>query len=150
MGLLKFDVHQILRSLPHRYPFLLVDRVLRLEKGDAIQALKNVTVNEPFFRGHFPHRPVIPGAMVLEALAQSAALLAFASFDEVPDETKVYYFGGIDAARFRRAVEPGDRLVMDVRLVRRKSSVFKFEASARVDGALAVRADLLCTGVILS
>jgi len=112
------DIHQILKQLPHRYPFLLVDRVLEIEKGVRIRALKNVTMNEPFFTGHFPHRPVMPGVLMLEALAQAAALLAFDTLGETPDDTTVYYFAGIDGARFKRPVEPGDQLILEVTLDR--------------------------------
>ena len=139
------DIHAILKQLPHRYPFLLVDRVLALEKGKHIQALKNVTINEPFFTGHFPHRPVMPGVLMLEALAQVAALLAFDMLGTVPDEKTVYYFAGIDAARFKRPVEPGDQLVMDVTLDRTKAGIFKFKAIARVGDQVAVEAELMCT-----
>ena len=139
------DIHQILASLPHRYPILLVDRVLELEKGKRIRALKNVTVNEPFFTGHFPHRPVMPGVLMLEALAQAAALLAFDMLGVVPDAKTVYYFAGIDQARFKRPVEPGDQLILDVTLDRMKAGIFKFKAAATVDGKVAVEADLMCT-----
>ena len=139
------DIHAILKQLPHRYPFLLVDRVLALEKGKHIQALKNVTINEPFFTGHFPHRPVMPGVLMLEALAQVAALLAFDMLGTVPDEKTVYYFAGIDAARFKRPVEPGDQLIMDVTLDRTKAGIFKFKAIARVGDQIAVEAELMCT-----
>jgi 3-hydroxyacyl-[acyl-carrier-protein] dehydratase len=139
------DIHEILKKLPHRYPFLLVDRVLELDKGKRIKALKNVTINEPFFSGHFPHRPVMPGVLMLEALAQAAALLAFETLGTVPDEKTVYYFAGIDAARFKRPVEPGDQLTLDVTLERMKSGVFKFKARAMVGQELAVEADLMCT-----
>ena len=117
------DIHQILKKLPHRYPILLVDRVLEMEKGVRIKALKNVTINEPFFTGHFPHRPVMPGVLMLEAMAQAAALLSFATQGVTPDDKTVYYFAGIDAARFKRPVEPGDQLVMDVSLERHKLSL---------------------------
>ena len=139
------DIHQILTKLPHRYPILLVDRVLELEKGKRIKALKNVTINEPFFVGHFPHRPVMPGVLMLEAMAQAAALLAFDTLGVTPDDKTVYYFAGIDAARFKRPVEPGDQLIMDVTLERMKSGMFKFKGTCRVDGALACEADLMCT-----
>ena len=139
------DIHQILKQLPHRYPILLVDRVLEIEKGVRILALKNVTINEPHFTGHFPHRPVMPGVLMLEALAQAAALLAFDTLGTTPDDQTVYYFAGIDAARFKRPVEPGDQLMLDVRLDRMKSGIFKFKAKATVDGALAVEAELMCT-----
>lgn len=139
------DIHQILRQLPHRYPILLVDRVTALEKGKSIQALKNVTINEPFFTGHFPHRPVMPGVLMLEALAQTAALLSFDAAGVTPDEKTVYYFAGIDGARFKRPVEPGDQLVMDVTLERAKAGIYKFKAVARVGGEIACEADLMCT-----
>jgi len=139
------DIHQILAKLPHRYPILLIDRVLELEKGVRIKALKNVTVNEPYFVGHFPHRPVMPGVMMLEAMAQAAALLSFATMGAVPDQKSIYYFAGIDGARFKRPVEPGDQLVMDVTLERRKSGIFKFKGISRVDGEVACEAELMCT-----
>jgi 3-hydroxyacyl-[acyl-carrier-protein] dehydratase len=139
------DIHQILKQLPHRYPFLLVDRVLAVDKGKSIKTLKNVTINEPFFTGHFPHRPVMPGVLMLEAMAQSAALLSFATLDVTPDEKTVYYFAGIDGARFKRVVEPGDQLVMDVSLVRMKAGIFKYKGVAHVGEELACEAELMCT-----
>ena len=139
------NIHQILEKLPHRYPILLVDRVLELEKGKRIKALKNVSINEPFFMGHFPHRPVMPGVLMLEAMAQAAALLAFDTLGVVPDDKTVYYFAGIDGARFKRPVEPGDQLIMDVTLDRMKAGIFKFKGVARVDGNLACEAELMCT-----
>ena len=139
------DIHEILRLLPHRYPILLVDRVVALEHGKSIRALKNVTINEPFFTGHFPHRPVMPGVMMLEAMAQTAALLSFATANAAPDSKSVYYFAGIDAARFKRVVEPGDQLVMDVELVRQKAGIFKFKGTCRVGDELACEAELMCT-----
>jgi 3-hydroxyacyl-[acyl-carrier-protein] dehydratase len=138
------DIHQILKKLPHRYPILLVDRVIALEKGKSIKALKNVTINEPFFQGHFPYRPVMPGVLMLEALAQAAALLAFDALGTGPTEDLVYYFAGIDNARFKRPVEPGDQLTLDVEMVRMKAGIFKFNCSASVDGTLAVQAELTC------
>ena len=138
------DIHKILKQLPHRYPFLLVDRVLKLDKGKSIKALKNVTINEPFFEGHFPHRPVMPGVLMLEALAQAAALLAFDAMDTSPSDDMVYYFAGIDSARFKRPVEPGDQLILEVELLRMKAGIFKFKARALVDGELAVEAELTC------
>ena len=139
------DIHQILKQLPHRYPILLVDRVLEIDKGKRIKALMNVTINVPFFTGHFPHRPVMPGVLMLEALAQTAALLAFDMMGVTPDEKTVYYFAGIDAARFKRVVEPGDQLIMEVELDRMKAGIFKFKAEARVAGDLVVEAELMCT-----
>ena len=118
------DIHQILKQLPHRFPFLLVDRVLEIEKGKRIKALKNVTMNEPFFTGHFPHRPVMPGVLMLEALAQAAALLAFDTLGVTPDDKTVYYFAGIDGARFKRPVEPGDQLLLHAELDRMRSGIF--------------------------
>jgi 3-hydroxyacyl-[acyl-carrier-protein] dehydratase len=123
----------------------MVDRVLELEHGKRIKAIKNVTINEPYFAGHFPERPVMPGVMMIEALAQAAALLAFDAVGASPDDNAVYYFAGIDAARFKRRVEPGDQLVLDVTLDRMKSGLFKFTAKATVDGELAVDAQLMCT-----
>lgn len=139
------DIHQILKQLPHRYPILLVDRVLEIEKGKSIKALKNVTINEPFFTGHFPHRPVMPGVLMLEALAQTAALLAFDTLGTTPDDKTVYYFAGIDGARFKRPVEPGDQLTLLVELDRMKAGIFKFNARALVGEELAVEAELMCT-----
>ncbi len=139
------DIHEILKQLPHRYPFLMVDRVLELEKGKRIQALKNVTINEPFFVGHFPHRPVMPGVLMLEAMAQAAALLAFDAVDKTPDDKTVYYFAGIDNARFKRPVEPGDQLIMDVTLDRMKAGIFKFTGVTRVQGNIVCQAELMCT-----
>ena len=139
------DIHEILKRLPHRYPILLVDRVLELEEGKRIKAIKNVTINEPFFEGHFPHRPVMPGVLMLEALAQAAALLSFVTLGETPDDKTVYYFAGIDAARFKRPVEPGDQLILEVTLERRKAGIFKFKARATVGDELAVEAELMCT-----
>ena len=138
------DIHKILKQLPHRYPFLLVDRVLAIDKGKTIRAIKNVTMNEPFFQGHFPHRPVMPGVLMLEALAQAAALLAFDALDTSPSEDTVYYFAGIDGARFKRPVEPGDQLILDVTLLRMKAGIFKFKARALVGEDLAVEAELTC------
>ncbi|WP_353244944.1 3-hydroxyacyl-ACP dehydratase FabZ [Limnohabitans sp.] len=139
------DIHQILKQLPHRYPILLVDRVLEIEKGVRIKALKNVSINEPHFQGHFPHRPVMPGVLMLEALAQAAALLAFDTLGETPDDQTVYYFAGIDGARFKRPVEPGDQLILEVELDRMKSGIFKFKALAKVGDEIATEAELMCT-----
>jgi 3-hydroxyacyl-[acyl-carrier-protein] dehydratase len=139
------DIQYILRKLPHRYPFLLVDRVLEIEKGVRIKALKNVTINEPFFPGHFPARPVMPGVLMLEALAQAAALLSFESLDGDPPDDMVVYFAGIDNARFKRPVGPGDQLILEAAIDRAKSGIYRYKTRATVDGAVAVEADLMCT-----
>jgi 3-hydroxyacyl-[acyl-carrier-protein] dehydratase len=142
---MRMDIHGVLRKLPHRYPILLIDRVLEIESGVRIKALKNVSINEPYFLGHFPHRPVMPGVLMLEALAQAAGLLSFESAGQDPDDNTVYYFAGIDGARFKRPVEPGDQLMLDVTLVRAKAGIYKFAARASVQGELAVEAQLMCT-----
>ncbi len=142
---MRMDIHCVLKKLPHRYPILLVDRVLEIESGVRIKALKNVSINEPYFLGHFPHRPVMPGVLMLEALAQAAALLSFESAGKEPDDKSVYYFAGIDGARFKRPVEPGDQLLLEVSLTRAKAGIYKFAARASVDGELAVEAELMCT-----
>lgn len=141
----QMDIHEILQHLPHRYPFLLVDRVLSVEPGKDIVALKNVTINEPFFPGHYPHHPVMPGVLIIEAMAQVAALLSFKSMGSKPDEKSVYYFAGIDNARFKRPVSPGDQIIFKVSLTRSMRGVFKFAATAEVDGQLAAEAELMCT-----
>ena len=139
------DIHQIIKKLPHRYPFLLVDRVVEFEKDVRIKALKNVTINEPFFNGHFPNRPVMPGVLMLEALAQASALLSFASEGEESDGSRLYYFAGIDGARFKRIVEPGDQLILESKIERKKASIYKYSTRATVNGDLAVEAELMCT-----
>ena len=142
---IQMNIHEILECLPHRYPFLLVDRVLALEPNKNIVALKNVTINEPFFPGHYPHHPVMPGGLIIEAMAQVAALLSFRSMESKPDEKSVYYFAGIDGARFKRPVTAGDQLIFKVELTRSMRGVFKFKAVAEVDGQLAAEAELMCT-----
>ena len=139
------DIHEILTHLPHRYPMLLVDRVLDCEPGKRILAIQNVTINEPFFSGHFPHHPVMPGVLVVEAMAQAAALLSFRTLGTKPDDNSVYYFVGIDEARFKRPVVPGDQLVMEVVLERNVRGIWKFDAKARVGEALAAEAKIMCT-----
>lgn len=141
----KMDIHKILELLPHRYPILLVDRVLELEENKRIRAVKNVTINEPYFTGHFPHRPVMPGVMMLEALAQAAALLSFSGHGVKSDDKTVYYFVGIDNARFKRPVEPGDQLILEVTVERAKAGIYKYKAQGLVDGEVAVDAQLMCT-----
>ena len=140
----EMTIEEIQEYLPHRYPFLLIDRVVLLEAGKRIVALKNVTVNEPYFVGHFPRRPVMPGVMMLEALAQAAALLSFDALGAKAEDNTLYYFAGIDSARFKRPVEPGDQMILDVTLERMKSMIFKFRARASVDGETAVEAGLMC------
>lgn len=139
------DIHQILKKLPHRYPILLVDRVLEIEKGKRIRAIKNVSINEPFFQGHFPNRPVMPGVLMLEALAQAAALLSFETIGAELDDDMVVYFVGIDGARFKRVVEPGDQLTLEASIERAKAGIYKYKARASVDGETAVEAELMCT-----
>jgi 3-hydroxyacyl-[acyl-carrier-protein] dehydratase len=139
------DIQQIKQFLPHRYPMLLVDRVLDYEIGKSIVAIKNVTANEEFFNGHFPHKPVMPGVLMIEAMAQTAAILSFLTMGIKPDENSVVYFIGIDGARFKRPVEPGDQLRMEVEVLRSARGIWKYKAKASVDGHLAVEAELMCT-----
>jgi len=138
---ISIDIHQILKLLPHRYPFLLVDRVLELTPRVSIRALKNVTMNEPFFQGHFPDFPVMPGVLIIEALAQTAALL---TFSEAKAENAVYYFAGIDGARFKKPVLPGDQLIMTAILEREKAGIYKFQVNATVNDELAAEANITC------
>lgn len=138
------DINEILTYLPHRYPFLLVDRVVEIEAGKRIVALKNVTINEPFFPGHFPGHPVMPGVLIVEAMAQVAALLSFKSMGVKPDENSVVLFAGIDNVRFKRQVVPGDQLVFEVEILQSKRSIYKYKGVARVDGQLATEAELMC------
>jgi 3-hydroxyacyl-[acyl-carrier-protein] dehydratase len=135
------DINQILKLLPHRYPFLLVDRVLEITPRVSITALKNVTMNEPFFQGHFPDFPVMPGVLIIEALAQTAALL---TFSEAKAENAIYYFAGIDGARFKKPVLPGDQLIMTAILEREKAGIYKFQVKATVNGELAAEANITC------
>ncbi len=140
----ELDIHEVMKHLPHRYPFLLVDRVLDFEAGKALRAIKNVTINEPFFQGHFPHVPVMPGVLIMEALAQATGILSFKTTGKLPTDDSLYYFVGIDKARFRRPVEPGDQLVLEVELERRIRDVWKFKGKALVDGEVVASADLMC------
>jgi 3-hydroxyacyl-[acyl-carrier-protein] dehydratase len=140
---IKLDINAILRQLPHRYPFLLVDRVLECHKGKSIRAIKNVTYNEPFFPGHFPYRPVMPGVMIIEALAQTAGILAFITAGVIPDENTRFYFVGIDKARFRKPVEPGDQVVLTATLERAFKGIWKFSTVALVDGAEVASAEMM-------
>ncbi|NKB61154.1 MAG: 3-hydroxyacyl-ACP dehydratase FabZ [Gammaproteobacteria bacterium] len=139
------DIHRILEILPHRYPFLLVDRVLEYKLNESLKAVKNVTMNEPFFQGHFPKRPVFPGVLILEALAQASAILASESLEEHPGEDVIFLFAGIDKARFKKPVEPGDQLTIDVRQTHYKSKIWKYLGRATVDGVLAASADIIFT-----
>jgi 3-hydroxyacyl-[acyl-carrier-protein] dehydratase len=135
------DINKILQLLPHRYPFLLVDRVLEITPRETITALKNVTMNEPFFQGHFPDFPVMPGVLIIEALAQTAALL---TFSEERAEDTIYYFAGIDGARFKKPVLPGDQLIMTAKLERGRAGIYKFAVKATVDGEIAAEANITC------
>ena len=139
------DIKEVLQYLPHRYPFLLIDRVLDCEPGKRIIALKNVTINEHFFVGHFPHHPIMPGVMIIEALAQAAAILSFRTMEHKADQRLIYYFVGIDGARFKRPVVPGDALVLEVTLKRQARGIWMFGGEARVNDAVAAEAQLMCT-----
>ena len=139
------DIHQIKNFLPHRYPFLLVDRVLEASEEKSLVALKNVTYNEPFFEGHFPNRPVMPGVLIIEALAQASAILASIGRDDIDIQNRVYYFTGIDKARFKRPVEPGDQLIFEVELVRKIKNMWKCKGVAKVDGDIAATVELMFT-----
>ena len=140
-----FGIDEVMRRLPHRYPMLLVDRVLECVSGERLVAIKNVTANEPFFAGHFPGRPVMPGVLIVEAMAQAAAILTFHSEKAKADERSLYYFVGIDNARFKKPVVPGDSLHLDVSLNRRVRSIWKFDARALVEDAVVAEAQLMCT-----
>ncbi len=138
------DIHEVLEHLPHRYPFLPVDRVLACEPGKTIHAYKNVTINEPYFVGHFPHHPVMPGVLIMEALAQAAGILSFKTMGSKPDPKSVFYFVGIDAARFKKPVTAGDQLHLHIELLRQIRGIWKFKAEARVGGEIVAEAELMC------
>ena len=138
------DIHDILQHLPHRYPFLLVDRVLSCEPGKSIHAYKNVSINEPFFVGHFPHHPVMPGVLIMEALAQAAGILSFKTMGELPSDDSVFYFVGIDNARFKKPVSAGDQLHFHVDITRQMRGIWKYRAVAKVDDEIVAEADLMC------
>ena len=138
------DINQILDHLPHRYPFVLVDKVLSYELGKSIDAIKNVTINEPFFPGHFPHFPVMPGVLVVEALAQAAAILSFKTLNEKPNDHSVYYFVGIDKARFKKPVIPGDQLKLNVSIERTIKGIWKYKGIAMVEDEIAAEAEIMC------
>lgn len=139
------DIHEVLKYLPHRYPFLLIDRVLEVVPNERITALKNVTINEPFFSGHYPHHPVMPGVLVIEAMAQAAAILAFKTRNQLPDDEVIYYFVGIDNARFKKPVTAGDQLILDMRLTLNKRSIWKYTGVARVGDTVVAEAELICS-----
>ena len=139
------NINEILRLLPHRYPFLLIDRVTDYKVGEFLRGYKNVTFNEPFFNGHFPQRPIMPGVMILEALAQATGLLAFRTVDRAANNDSLFFLVGIDKARFKRPVEPGDQLALEVRVVNSKRGIWVFEGEATVDGRLAASAQIMCT-----
>ena len=138
------DIYEILEHLPHRYPFLLIDRVTECKVGERLVGYKNVTINEPFFTGHFPNRAVMPGVLILEALAQATGILAFRTSGKAPDKDSLYYLVGIDAARFKQPVIPGDRLDLEVDIVKTKRGVWKFNGVAKVDGKVVCSAELMC------
>lgn len=141
---MKMDVNEIREYLPHRYPFLLVDRVEELTIGDSIKAYKNVTVNEPFFNGHFPEQPVMPGVLIVEAMAQAAGILGFKTMDKTPQDGSMYYFVGSDKLRFKKPVVPGDRLDLFATIVSEKRGIWKFDVKAEVDGKMVSSATILC------
>ncbi|CAN4270158.1 FabA 3-hydroxymyristoyl/3-hydroxydecanoyl-(acyl carrier protein) dehydratases [Methylophilaceae bacterium] len=138
------DIHEILDHLPHRYPFILIDRVISMELGNEIVALKNVTINEPFFPGHFPYHPVMPGVLIVEAMAQAAAILSFKTMGVKPSDDSVYYFAGIDSARFKRPVSPGDQIVFNVKIDRILKGIWKYSGVASVDGQVVAEAQMMC------
>lgn len=138
------DIHEILNHLPHRYPFMLVDRVLSLEMGKEIVAIKNVSMNEPYFPGHFPYHPVMPGVLIVEAMAQAAAILSFKTMDTKPSDDSVYYFAGIDNVRFKKPVSPGDQLILKVSIERVLRGIWKYKGQALVDDVVVAEADMMC------
>ncbi|MCH1928877.1 3-hydroxyacyl-ACP dehydratase FabZ [Shewanella sp. A25] len=139
------DITEILKYLPHRYPFLLIDRVLDYTPGETLHAIKNVSINEPFFQGHFPVQPVMPGVLILEAMAQATGLLAFKTMsDDVPPPGVLYYFAGIDNARFRRVVVPGDQIHFEVKMIKERRGIGVFYGEAKVDGEVACSAEIMC------
>ena len=138
------DIHEILDHLPHRYPFVLIDRVLSLDLGKEITAIKNVTINEPFFPGHFPYHPVMPGVLIVEAMAQAAAILSFKTMNTKPSEESVYYFAGIDSARFKKPVGPGDQIILNVKIIRILKGIWKYSGVATVDNNIVAEASMMC------
>ena len=141
---MQLDIHEILNHLPHRYPFVLIDRVIDLKLNEEITAIKNVTINEPFFPGHFPYHPVMPGVLIVEAMAQAAAVLSFKTMDVLPSEDSVYYFAGIDSVRFKKPVSPGDQLILNVKIDRVLKGIWKYKGQAKVDGQIVAEAEMMC------
>ena len=139
------DINQILNHLPHRYPFLLIDRVTEFNKGESLTGIKNVTINEPFFLGHFPQRPVMPGVLILEAMAQATGLLAFRTLEQTAERETLYFLVGMDKVRFKQPVEPGDQLVLQARLLRTRRGIWVFDCDASVDGKVVASAEIMCT-----
>lgn len=139
------DIHEILKHLPHRYPFLLIDRIIECTPGKSLVAIKNVSYNEPYFQGHFPGLPIMPGVLILESLAQATGVLAFKTSETLPSQEAIYYFAGIDRARFKRPVEPGDQLRLEVEFVRNLRRLWKFTGKVTVDGSLVASADVMCS-----
>ena len=141
---MQLDIHEILNHLPHRYPFVLIDRITDLKLNEEITALKNVTINEPFFPGHFPYHPVMPGVLIVEAMAQDAAVLSFKTMNILPTEDSVYYFAGIDSVRFKKPVSPGDQLILNVKIDRVLKGIWKYKGQAKVDGQIVAEAEMMC------
>lgn len=141
---MQLDIHEILNHLPHRYPFVLIDRVTDLKLNEEITAIKNVTINEPFFPGHFPYHPVMPGVLIVEAMAQAAAVLSFKTMNVLPSEDSVYYFAGIDNVRFKKPVSPGDQLILKVKIDRVLKGIWKYKAQAKVDDLIVAEAEMMC------
>ena len=138
------DIYEVLQHLPHRYPFLLIDRVTGYKENEYLLGIKNVSYNEPYFTGHFPHRPVMPGVLILEALAQATGILAYKTTAQKPTAASLYYFVGIDKARFKQPVEPGDQLTLEVKVIKTMRGVWKFDGKASVDGKVVCEAELMC------
>ena len=141
---MQLDIHEILKHLPHRYPFVLIDRITDLKLNEEITAIKNVTINEPFFPGHFPYHPVMPGVLIVEAMAQAAAVLSFKTMNVLPSEDSVYYFAGIDNVRFKKPVSPGDQLILNVKIDRVLKGIWKYKAQAKVDDLIVAEAEMMC------
>ncbi|MBV1950934.1 MAG: 3-hydroxyacyl-ACP dehydratase FabZ [Cycloclasticus sp.] len=138
------DVREVMKFLPHRYPFLMIDKIVEFEVGERLVAVKNVTINEPHFTGHFPHNPIMPGVLILEALAQATGLLSMKTLTAQGKDFGEYYLVGVDNARFKKSVVPGDQLIIEAICKRNKRNIWSFSASAKVDGELIVSADIMC------